>query len=137
MSGQSVVEFALVLPVMLLVLIFLITIPGFTAWDILVASNIADQAAQDGANAIAVHNDTAAACPVAKAEAEQQMRASALSLQKLTVTCQVIDEARYGLEGVQQVVVTIDFSIHLPLPGSISFSQSVKGWARIERAIGP
>ncbi len=125
------------LPFMLLVLILLITIPGFAAWDVLVASNIADQAAQEGANAIALHNDNNAACPVAKPEAEQQMRASGLALQQVTVTCQVVDEARYGLEGVRRVIVTITFAMHLPLPGSATFSQTVTGWARIERTIGP
>src|SRR5215469_7488843 len=73
--GQNLVEFALVLPILMLILILLITIPGFGAWDQLVASNIADQAAQDGANATfnaTYANEQTVACQIAIPEATQQ-----------------------------------------------------------------
>ncbi len=145
--GQSLVEFALVLPVLMLILILLITIPGFGAWDQLVASNIADQAAQDGANATAnatYANEQTVACRVAVPEATQQMRQSALALQSLSVTCRADDAsgnpnnpADYGVEGFRRIVVTISYSMRLFLPGAVTLSETVTGWARIERATGP
>ncbi len=144
--GQSLVEFALVLPLLLLMLILLITVPGFGAWDHLVASNIADQAAQDGANAAAgapFDQLQTIACATARPEATQQMRQSGLALQQLSVTCQVIDTANpalpgsYGVEGTRRVIVTINFSMRLFLPGAPSLSGTAIGWARIEEATGP
>jgi Flp pilus assembly protein TadG len=146
-QGQSLVEFALVLPVLMLILILLITIPGFGAWDQLVASNIADQAAQDGANATAnatYANEQTVACRVAVPEATQQMRQSALALQSLSVTCRADDASGnpsnpgdYGVEGFRRIVVTISYSMRLFLPGAVTLSETVTGWARIERATGP
>lgn len=145
--GQSLVEFALVLPILMLILILLITIPGFGAWDQLVASNIADQAAQDGANATAnatYSNEEAIACQVAIPEATQQMRQTALALQSLKVTCRADDASgnpsnpgNYGVEGFRRIVVTISYSMRLLLPGAVTLSGTVSGWARIERATGP
>lgn len=149
--GQSLVEFALVLPVLMLILILLITIPGFGAWDQLVASNIADQAAQDGANATAnatYSNEEAIACQVAIPEATQQMRQTALALQSLKVTCKRDDKtgdpgmpgqksSNYGQEGFRRIIVTISYSMRLLLPGAVTLSGTVSGWARIERATGP
>lgn len=147
--GQSLVEFALVLPVLMLILILLIAIPGFGAWDQLAAANIADQAAQDGANAtsapnVTYANEEAVACQVAVPEATQQMRQTALSLQSLTVSCRADDASgdphnpnNYGLEGFRRIVVTISYSVRLFLPGAVTLSATVTGWARIERATGP
>lgn len=145
--GQNLVEFALVLPVLMLILILLITIPGFGAWDQLVASNIADQAAQDGANATfnaTYANEQTVACQVAIPEATQQMRQTALALQSLKVTCRADDASgnpsnpgNYGVEGFRRIVVTISYSMRLLLPGAVTLSGTVNGWARIERATGP
>lgn len=145
--GQNLVEFALVLPILMLILILLITIPGFGAWDQLVASNIADQAAQDGANATAnatYANEQTIACQVAVPEATQQMRQTALALQSLTVACRADDASgnpsnprNYGVEGFRRIIVTISYSMRLTLPGAVTLSGTVTGWARIERATGP
>lgn len=144
--GQNLVEFALVLPVLLLILILLITVPGFGAWDYLVASNIADQAAQDGANAAAgapFNQLQTIACRTATPEATQQMRQSALALQHVSVSCQVIDSANpskassYGVDNIRRVIVTINFSMRLFLPGAPPISAKVTGWARVEEATGP
>jgi hypothetical protein len=145
--GQSLVEFALVLPVLMLILILLICIPGFGAWDQLSASDIAQQAAQDGANATVnatFANEQAIACQVAVPEATQHMRQRALALQSLNVTCRADDASgnpsnpgNYGLEGFRRIVVTINYSFSLLLPGAIALSGSATGWARIERATGP
>lgn len=145
--GQSLVEFALVLPVLMLILILLITIPGFGAWDQLAASNIADQAAQDGANATfnaTYANEQTVACQIAIPEATQQMRQTALALQSLKVTCRADDASgnpnnprNYGVEGFRRIVVTISYSMRLLLPGAVTLSGTVSGWARIERATGP
>ena len=145
--GQSLVEFALVLPVLMLILILLITIPGFAAWDQLVAVNIADQAAQDGANATAnatYATEEAVACAVAVPEATQQMRQTALALQSLTVTCRADDASgnpsdpgNYGVEGFRRIIVTINYAMRLFLPGAVTMSATVTGWARVERATGP
>jgi Flp pilus assembly protein TadG len=147
MSGQSLVEFALVLPVLMLILILLISIPGFGAWDQLSASDIAQQAAQDGANATAnatFATEQTIACQVAIPEATQNMRQRALALQSLRVTCRADDAAgnpsnpsNYGQEGFRRIVVTIRYAFALLLPGAISLSGSATGWARIERATGP
>jgi Flp pilus assembly protein TadG len=145
--GQSLVEFALVLPVLMLILILLITIPGFGAYDQLVATNIADQAAQDGANATAnatYASEQIVACSVAVPEARTQMQKTALALQKLTITCRADDASgnpsnprNYGVEGFRRIVVTISYSMRLLLPGAVMLSGTVTGWARIERATGP
>jgi Flp pilus assembly protein TadG len=147
--GQSLVEFAVVLPVLMLILILLIAIPGFSAWDQLAAVNIADQAAQDGANAtsaptVTYANEQDVACGVAVPEARQQMQQMALALQSLSVTCRADDASGnpsnpsdYGVEGFRRIVVTISYSVRLWLPGAVTLSSTVTGWARIERATGP
>ncbi len=84
------------LPLLLLMLILIITVPGFAAWDHLVAATIADQAAQDGANAAAgapFEQIQTIACATSQPEATQQIRANGLTLQQLSVSCQVINTA--------------------------------------------
>jgi hypothetical protein len=143
------VEFAVVLPVLMVILILLIAIPGFGAWDQLTAANIADQAAQDGANAtsapnVTFANEEAVACRVAIPEATQQMQQTALAVQSLKVTCRADDASgnpnnpnNYGVEGFRRIIVTISYSVRLFLPGAVTLSATVTGWARIERATGP
>lgn len=145
--GQNLVEFAYVLPLLLLITILLITIPGFLAWDTLLASNIADQAAQDGATAASTasfSSENAVACQqTAIPEATQRMQQSAFSIQGLSVTCTSKDvdpgvPASYsGGEQIRRITVTISFSVRLLLPGAVAIPVTVTGWARIERVIGP
>lgn len=140
--GQNLVEFALVLPVLLLVAIWLITIPGFAFFDLLVAFHVVNQAAQDGANAAALGGDTAA-CTVAQAEAGQQFRQIGLQVDHAQVTCQVQDvdpnaASSYGAEGVRAVVVTLAATERVLLLGPVTIAlPAISGSARIERETGP
>lgn len=139
--GQALLEFALVLPLLLAFIIWLITIPSFLAWDLLIASNVADQAAQDGANAAL--RGFGPACQVATAEASSQIARSGMALQNVNVSCQVNDTAdprnprSYGVEGTRKLIVTISFAVKLLLPGNVAISKTVTGWARIEGVVGP
>ncbi len=145
--GQNLVEFAYVLPLLMLITILLITIPGFLAWDTLLASNIADQAAQDGAIAASTASfsseNTVACVQTAIPEATQRMQQSAFSIQGLKVTCtsKDVDPGQPGSysggEQIRRITVTISFSVRLLLPGAVAIPVTVTGWARIERVIGP
>lgn len=140
--GQNMLEFALVLPVLLFVAIWLITIPGFAFFDVLVAFHVANQAAQDGANAAALGGN-AAACVVAQTEAQQQFSHLGLQLGTVQVTCQVQDvdpnsASSYGVEGTRAVVVTISSTERVVLLGPTTVPlPTISGSARIERETGP
>lgn len=140
--GQNLVEFALVLPVLLFVAIWLITIPGFAFSDVLVAFHVANQAAQDGANAAAFGGD-ATACAVAQTEAQQQFSHLGLQLGTVQVTCQVQDvdpnsASSYGVEGTRTVSVTITATERVLLLGPTTVPlPTMSGSARIERETGP
>jgi Flp pilus assembly protein TadG len=134
-QGQGLVEFALVLPVCLVILVAL---PVGVLYVLALhdAADWADQAAQLGADAAAIQGDNVA-CPLAMNFAETKIAELAIAPTQVQVTCQVQDTAdpanrnSYGQEGTRQVSVTVKFHTLANLPASVT------GTARINRGVGP
>lgn len=139
--GQALVEFALLLPLLLFLIIGLLDVFA-AALDQTTAARIADQVAQDAANAAAWQSD-AQLCQTAWTEAPPLLAGMLLAPQGLAIRCQVYDTAdpnnvaSYGNEGFRRIFVLFDFFVKLPVPGWWTLSIHVEGSARLERVIGP
>lgn len=139
-QGQSLLEFALILPTILFLIIVLLD-ASLAVLEQSEATTWADQAAQDGANQAASHGDSVA-CPTAQAEVRSHIHTLALAPSQIAVSCKVQDTANpanpgsYGRVNTRLVIVTVRFATTLPVIWWVALPYTVTGSATIG-GIGP